>query len=136
MELVVDTNILLAALLKPSTTQQLLFSEKLRLYVPEHCLEEIEKYSSEFARRMGKSEKEFGLALAIIFSQVTIVSAQEYVNFKKQALEMLTDEKDWPFLALALAKHIPIWSNDKGFKQQSAVKVFSTKELLAELRLL
>jgi predicted nucleic acid-binding protein len=66
MELVVDTNILLAGLLKPSTTQRLLFSEKLRLFAPEHSLKEIEKHSNEFAKRMGKTKNEFEVALSLI----------------------------------------------------------------------
>jgi len=39
-------------------------------------------------------------------------------------------EDDSPFLALCLAKGIPLWSNDKPLKErQSFVKVISTSEL-------
>ena len=133
MELVVDTNILLSGVLKPSTTQKLLLSEELALFAPEHCQQEIEKYSAEFAKRMEKTRHEFGLAMAIIFSEITIIAEQEYLQFKKQALGLLGDKEDWPFLALAMAKRLPIWSNDKGFKKQNRVEVFTTKELIEYL---
>jgi len=136
VELVVDSNILLSALLKPSITQKLLFSEKIRLFAPEHCLEEIERHSTEFTARMGKSKEEFRIVVAVIFSEVTIIPSQEYRAFKKQAMGLLSDKTDWPFLALALSKHLPIWSNDKGFKRQSGAKAFNTKELLQKLGVL
>lgn len=132
MELIVDTNILLAGLLKPSTTQRLLFSEKPRLFAPEHSLVEIEKHSNEFAKRMGKTKNEFELALSLILLNVKIVPSEEYEQFKQQAQTLCPKghENDWPFLALALSKELPLWSNDKALKKQSKVQVFSTAELL------
>jgi len=134
MELVVDTNILLAALLKPSMTQNLIFSKKIELFAPEHCLGEIQKYSSEFAKRMGKSEAEFALAVSLIFTEVKIIPGEGYEQFKEQSESILTDKDDWPFIALALGKKCPIWSNDKGFKKQTAVTVYSTSELIMVLK--
>jgi len=43
--------------------------------------------------------------------------------------------KDDPYFALALAFNSPIWSDESEFKQQSRVKVFSTKELVELLGL-
>ena len=133
LDLVVDTNILLSALLKPSTTQKLLFSDKIRLFAPEFSLREIEKYSIEFAKRMGKTRLEFKLAVSLITSNVQFVPEQEYKKFEEQSKKLLSDKKDWPFMALALSKKIPIWSNDKGFKQQTKAQVFTTSQLLDKL---
>ncbi len=129
MELVVDTNILLAGVLKPGITQKLLLSEELVLLAPDHCQQEVEKYSDEFAKRMGKSRKEFNSSMALIFSEVRVLPEQEYKYLKKHAMELLGGNEDWPFMALAMAKQAPIWSNDKAFKKQSKVKIFTTKEL-------
>jgi len=41
--------------------------------------------------------------------------------------------KDVEYFALALRFDFPIWSNEKAFKKQSKVKVFSTKDLIAFL---
>jgi predicted nucleic acid-binding protein len=40
------------------------------------------------------------------------------------------DEKDTPFLALALQLNCPVWSDDNHFKQQNVVNVYTTKEIL------
>ncbi len=39
------------------------------------------------------------------------------------------DEKDTPFLALALQLNCPVWSNDKHFKQQNIAEVYTTEKI-------
>lgn len=132
MELVVDTNILLSGLLRPSTTQRMLFSNELRLFAPEESLSEIGKHSNEFAERMGKTRKEFEVALVVILSNVHIVPKEEYASFKQKALLLCPagHENDWPFIALAISLNCAIWSNDKALGKQTIVKVYSTHELI------
>ena len=129
MRLVIDTNIILAALLKPSTTQKLIFSEKLTLLSPEYALEEIYEHIEELEKRSGKNKRELELAIQLIFSEIEIITCENYSVFKEKALNEIKDKDDWPFLALAFLKKCPIWSNDKALKQQSLVKVFSTAEI-------
>ncbi|MGC9200887.1 MAG: PIN domain-containing protein [Candidatus Aenigmatarchaeota archaeon] len=43
---------------------------------------------------------------------------------------MSPDVNDIQYFSLALKMNVPIWSNDKKLKQQSKVKVFSTKDLI------
>jgi predicted nucleic acid-binding protein len=45
------------------------------------------------------------------------------------------ETKDDPYFALALSLNCPIWSDEKAFKKQSKVKVYSTSELLKRLKL-
>ena len=40
------------------------------------------------------------------------------------------DEKDTPFLALAMQLSCPIWSNDNHFKQQRVIEVYTTREIV------
>jgi predicted nucleic acid-binding protein len=42
------------------------------------------------------------------------------------------DPEDVPFLALALAKGAPIWTDDRHFRRQNVVRVISTAELVAQ----
>ena len=55
-----------------------------------------------------------------------------YRNNIKEASEIMKDidEKDAPILALAMQLCCPIWSNDKHFMMQKAVKVYTTGNLL------
>lgn len=135
MELVVDTNLVLAGLLKPSLTQKMLLSPQNKLLLPEYSLREIEKHSEEFMKRMGKTRKEFETALFTIISNIKIIPHEEYESLEQKAL-LLCPEKhkdDWPFIALALKLSCPLWSNDSALKRQLEVKVYSTAELLKKL---
>jgi len=135
MQLVVDTNILLAGLLKPSVTQKLLFSEELQLFLPEHSLREIERHATEFAERMGASEQEFQQAVRLIILNVKIVPSEEYALFEQKAQKLCPKghENDWPFIALALSLNCTLWSNDKALKKQLAVQVYATHDLMEKI---
>jgi len=42
------------------------------------------------------------------------------------------DEKDSPFLALAMSLKCPILSNDGHFKKQNLIRCYTTKEFIQE----
>jgi len=45
-------------------------------------------------------------------------------------LKIAPHHEDAPYLALAIALNIPVWSNDQGMHAQSKGKVYTTKALL------
>ena len=45
MDVVIDANVLFAALIKEGASRRLLMSDMLTLYAPEFLLEEVEKFS-------------------------------------------------------------------------------------------
>jgi len=47
MDLIVDANVLFAALIKEGITEELFFVEQLHLYAPEFIFIEFEKYKEE-----------------------------------------------------------------------------------------
>jgi len=130
MDLVVDTNVLISALIKPAKSRELICSYKLKLYAPEDIISETLKHKQEIIDKAGINESEFSKLIKILLSNLNIVPEIEFKNFKNQALELVTHPEDAPFIALCLAKNIPIWSEDKDLKKQKIVKVFSTLELL------
>ena len=56
MDLVVDANILFAALIKEDITSELIFKLRLHLFAPEFILEEFEKYKEELKNKTGRTE--------------------------------------------------------------------------------
>ena len=59
-----------------------------------------------------------------------IVPAQEFKSVIPEAEKMLSGHlKDIPYFALALFLRCGIWSNEKRFKEQSRIQIFSTTEL-------
>ena len=133
MELVADTNILFSFFWTNSLTKKLLSSSKLLLYSPTFALEEINFHKEEIMKKAQISEKafkdlRFELATSVVFEDIS-----SYKGFLKRALETSPDPHDVDFFALALAKGIPLWSNDRLLKTQRTVLVLSTKELLFKL---
>ncbi|HLD63176.1 MAG TPA: PIN domain-containing protein [Candidatus Norongarragalinales archaeon] len=133
MELVVDTNIVAAAILKKGLTRNLLFNGELSLYAPDRLATELLKHEKEFTAKSGLSREQFQQAAAIVLSRVVSLPFESYASYSARAKQISPDADDWPFFAAALQRNCPIWSNDKKLKLQTAVKLYSTEELLARL---
>ncbi len=130
MELVIDTNIVFSAIVKNSVSRQLLLNPEFILYSPEGLISELEEHREEIREKSKLSEKRYDELMAILLSKIKLVPKESIAPFLKEALEFSPDKDDSPFLALCLAKGIPLWSNDKPLKEkQSFVKVLSTNEL-------
>lgn len=136
MKLVVDTNVLLAALLKEAISRELLLDTHLRLFAPEHLIHEIQrllKVSSGLRKRIQLTPKELENLFFMLTEHIETVSKKEFISQVPEALTIAPHKEDAPYLALALHLKIPIWSNDQGIHAQSKVKVYTTKELLLVL---
>ena len=131
MKLIVDANILFAALIKEGLTAELLISDKLQLFAPEFLLSEFSKYKDQILKKTHRTEQDFKLFLELLKEQITIVPKKEITPFMDEANKISPDPKDTIYLALAIAIKGNIWSNDKKLKQsQTKINVFSTEELL------
>ena len=132
MNLVVDTSVVVAALLKPGNTRTLIFSPMLKLYSPERLEIEIIKNKEKFKEYSHMSEEEFFEALDLLLKQIEIIPLEEYVKKTQEAKDLCKarDESDWPFAALALKLNIPIWTSDPDLlKGQKRVPVMKTSHL-------
>lgn len=131
MELVIDANVFIAALISPhGHTACLFFLDFLRLYAPEFLLDELEKHKEEISAKAGLSEEDFRRASAILEARVKFVSLTELIVFFPSAKRISPDPDDMAYFALALKLCCPLWSNDGQLKSQPEVKVFSTSELI------
>lgn len=133
--IVADTNILISALLKGnSINSQLIKAKIFCIYFPDYGLKEINKYKRYIiAKRIRKSQKlSFDFAEKYIFEDIRVTPFDLYRKKIREASEIMKDidEKDAPILALAMQLRCPIWSNDKHFMKQKAVKVYTTGNLL------
>lgn len=126
MKIVVDTNIILSALIKNSLTREILKNVLFEFFTPDFSIGEITKYKNYVCKKASISEKDFDILLESIFEKIKIVPSgfyEEHLNYSKP---FLTDIGDVPFLACAIALDANIWSDDKHFKQQKKVGVFTT----------
>jgi predicted nucleic acid-binding protein len=61
---------------------------------------------------------------------ISVIPQSEYESFIPAASTLLPGHpKDIPYFALALKLMAPVWSNEKRFKKQSQIVVYSTTEL-------
>ena len=137
MRLIIDTNIILSALIKQGTTRSILTNPQIEFYIADFSIQEIKKYEQLIIKKSGLKEEEINLLLGIIMSNIQVVNKIQLKPKLNEAFQImhLIDPKDSPILACALA--IPnegIWSKDKHFKKQDKIKVYNTKELLIELK--
>lgn len=133
MELVVDTNVLISALVKPALSRELITNTDLSLFSPDSAIFEILKHEEEITAKSGLSAQELRAFIIALLSKITIVSAEEFVSSFSEALKIVSHPEDAPFLALCISKKIPLWSNDRALGKQDKVKVLTTQELVSLL---
>lgn len=130
MKFVIDTNVLVSFFWANSFTRKILPTCPHGFVAPEYALEEINRHKSEIMKKAKISLKEFRSSRLDLVTFVEFIPANEYKNFLKKSAKIVPDPDDIDFAALAMKLKVPIWSNDKHFKTQSMVPVFTTKEFV------
>ncbi|PWB51923.1 MAG: putative toxin-antitoxin system toxin component, PIN family [Candidatus Methanoperedenaceae archaeon] len=132
MRLVIDTNIIISSLISNSARRHILMNSNIEFIAPEYTFTEILKHSDLIKKKGKLTAKDLQYVMDMLFSRITVYPKEEYADFYEQAQEIMkdVDPDDAPFLALAMKTRVDgIWSEDKGFQQQSHVKVYTTKDL-------
>lgn len=136
IELIVDANILFAALLAKKTTRELLFNPRLKLYAPEYLLAELYEHlqnDEEIQQKLQQTKEETDKILNELLNTIEVIPLKEYASLIPKAIQTSPDEYDAPYFALALHLNITLWSNEKKLKNQNTVKVITTQELIQKL---
>ncbi len=79
------------------------------------------------------SEAEFGFLFFLLQKEINTFSEEKYRELLSEANKLSPHTKDDSYFALALKLNAPIWSDEKEFKQQDEIKIFSTNEISKEL---
>lgn len=137
MRLVLDTNILIAALIKDSLTREILFLPGFEFLLPEYALEEVNRHRAKIARHSLLKSGEIDLLISLLMESVAVVPAERIIPHLKAAEALIgaTDPGDVPFVALAMAtENDGIWSNDRAFERLPGIKLWRTSDIKAYLR--
>ena len=131
MKVVVDGNRIIAALIKDSTTRDIIFDSFFELITPEFILTEVRKYETEIITKAKITKEEFEILLSLIFENVTIISKDEYEDLINGLQKEIKDFKDLPYLAVSLSINAyGIWSHDPDFLEQKKVKILTNIDML------
>ena len=128
MDLVIDANILFAALIRDGLTSEMLF--KHTLFAPEFIFDEFRKYKDEIKEKTHRTEAEFEELFELFERNVILVPKEEIEPFLEKGEKISPDLKDAPYIALALKQNCAVWSNDKQLRKQKDVRVIHTEELI------
>jgi len=107
---------------------EILSKYKLKLLAPDFVLLELYKYKEELTKKSGIDD--FDEVIILLKNRVVFVDKSEYGHLVKKAASLLPDPKGAAYLALSKRFFLPIWSNDRHFKQRTEIPVFTTKELI------
>ena len=134
-----DTNILIAALVRDSLTRSILLNPNLELFTPEYVLVEIQRHTELISKKSGLDPNHIELVFSLLTQEITVVPQEEIAEALPWAEELIgdIDKKDVPFLALAAAiKADGIWTMDKHFRSQNEVEIWTTEDLKEHLKTL
>jgi predicted nucleic acid-binding protein len=137
MELVVDTNVVVAGFLRSATTRELLLDERLTLWAPEYLLTEAERVLStpRLRRRLGAlSPQDVRMLLTQLTARIRILPTRTFHAKLSEAKGLVADLEDAPFIALALHLQLSLWSNDALLRAQRVVRIYTTDDVLSVLQ--
>jgi predicted nucleic acid-binding protein len=131
MKIIIDTNRIIASMIKDGVSRTIIMNQNFEFYAPEHTFSEIYKYEKEITRKAKITHEEFGMILSIIFERIRILPKEEYKDYLTQSKNLITDIGDVPFIAACLAlKADGIWSDDTDFLKQKKVRVYATSDMI------
>jgi predicted nucleic acid-binding protein len=130
--IVLDTNVLISALIRDSITRKIIIESSFDFYFPEISFFEILKHKHYILKKSGYDDKMFDTILGTLFEYIKLVPLGIFESELSKAYEVMKDIDidDSVFLATAVVLNASIWSDDLDFAKQKLVKIVKTKELI------
>lgn len=130
MDLVVDANVIIAAIIKENISYTLLFREDFHLYTAEYIFTEIEEHKKEILKKTKKTEEDFYKLIETLKRRIHLVPLEELIPCLNKAEKIDPDPDDVIYFALALKLNCALWTNDKDLKQQDKIRIYHTHDLV------
>lgn len=124
MNIVVDANVLIGALLRDGAVRHRVFTSHSTLCAPGFLREELDRHIDQLAKRAEIERGPLEDLLSSLFDEVRWITDDRIEANVEQALKALgdVDSKDVAYLACALAiDAAAIWSFDTDFDEQDLV---------------
>ncbi len=132
MEVVVDSNVLISAMIARSTAMSLFFHPKLRVFAPETLRGEFFRNERDIMSKSGLARGEFDKLVSILFRRIEFAPDAEFSKFLPEARRVLGEhKKDEDFIALCILKGLKLWTHES--RLFGIGYGISTKELIEEL---
>jgi len=132
MNLVVDANVVISALIADSKTRELVVTLEPDLLTPAFVHDEIGNYQALIVEKSGMEPNRVEQFIDLLFQYIEVVPADEFYPAIDQADDALgdTDPDDVLYLACAIATDAAIRSDDSDFEVQNLVETYSTSDVI------
>ena len=135
MNIIIDTNVLIAMLIKQGIVRKIIVNHPGAFITPEWCFTELWEHRKVWNRRNLDDSELQDILEDLKKYYIFTVSSDYYIAFEKEASELINDPDDIPLIALALAvENIGIWTFNTGDflteKIQKRVKILSTRDVV------
>src|SRR3989344_6959087 len=132
MRLIVNTNRIIASLIKDSSSRRIINHLDAELVSINFSNKEIEKYRQTIIEKAKINEEEFETIIKKIKERLVNLEDELILSKFEDAKNIMDkiDPDDTPFIAAALATNSAIWSDDEHFHKQDKIKVWKTKDLI------
>ncbi|MGM0510839.1 MAG: PIN domain-containing protein [Thermoplasmatota archaeon] len=127
IELVVDANIIISALIGGSS-REILFDHRYRFLTTKFTIGEVKKYVPVISNKADTDEKYILETLELI--PIEVKKKTYYGQSSDEAYDLIgdIDEKDVEILALAIETDNYLWSEDNDFEEAGYKKLIKTKD--------
>lgn len=132
MKIIVNTNRIIAALVKDSVSRKILCQADLDFLGIRFSEKEISANKAFILKKAKISEEEFENIHAMVTRRIIFLDDGLISLKMDEAREIMSniDPDDAPFIAAALSSGADIWSDDKHFLRQDRVKIWTTVDLM------
>ena len=130
MDITIDANILFSVAIRKGITERILLYDDLHPYAPEYLFIEFKEHKKEVLKLTKRDKRDFHNLIDLLERRIVLVPVLEFKHYIKEAESLLPDKDDAAYLAVCLAKRLPLWSNDNHFAHQDKIRVFTTQELI------
>ena len=105
MNLVIDTNRIMAGLLKDSLSRKIILYDHFSFYAPDYIETDLLKHRTYLMKKAKLSEFDFDMFLNTLLSRVTLVPFDDFEPEYPRAMQIMEpiDKNDSPFLAVGLS---------------------------------
>ena len=137
MKIVVDTNMIIAALIKNSVSRKIINHLSAELITINFLDTEIEEHKKELMNKSKLNEEQFNLILTKLKEKLIFIDDKIILTRIEEAKKIMDniDKGDSYFIAAALVTNSDIWSDDKDYQKQNKVKIWKTEEAAKKLEL-
>ena len=132
MNLVIDANVVISALIADSKTRELIVTLEPDLLTPAFVYDEIGNYEELIVEKSGMESDRVAQFIDLLFQYIEVVPADDFYPAIERSAEAIgeTDPDDVLYLACAISCDGAIWSDDTDFDEQGLVERYSTRDVM------